>query len=152
MAGFSSILKPHSYSIFHGVSYYNRSSKRICIFLTLCCLMYVESLDMDSTVCRCTTKSKFGKPFVVLWNSPTEGCHVNFSVNIELQKYGILTNSNQTWDGEVVTVFYNRQLGLYPFYHNEDKNMKYNYGLPQVRGSFYSFSMYCPLNKCFLVH
>jgi hyaluronoglucosaminidase len=94
---------------------------------------------MNSTVCRCTTKSKFGKPFVVLWNSPTEGCHVNFSVNIELQKYGILTNSNQTWDGEVVTVFYNGQLGLYPFYRNEDKTMKYNDGLPQVRGFFWGF-------------
>ena len=69
---------------------------------------------------------------MVLWNSPTEGCHVNFSVNIELQKYGILTNSNQTWDGEVVTVFYNGQLGLYPFYRNEDENMKYNDGLPQL--------------------
>ena len=129
-------LNLQSYTNFHSVLNFNRDSKRICIFLTLCYLIYVQALDMDSTVCRCTTKSKFGKPFVVLWNSPTEGCHVNFSVNIELEKHGILTNSNQTWDGEVVTVFYNGQLGLYPFYRNEDKKRKYNAGLPQVRCSF----------------
>ena len=106
------------------------------IYILLYYLICVQSLDIDSAVCRCTTKSKFGKPFVVLWNSPTEGCHVNFSVNIELEKYGILTNSNQTWNGEVVTVFYNAQLGLYPYYRHESKKRKYNTGLPQVGTKF----------------
>ena len=112
---------------------FHRDYKKICILLTVYFLMYVQSLDIDTSVCRCTTKSKFGKPFVVLWNSPTEGCHVNFSVNIELEKFGILTNSNQTWDGEVVTVFYNGQLGLYPYYRHEEEKRKYNAGIPQVK-------------------
>lgn len=110
-----------------------RGCRRIHILLALIYVSHVQSLDIDSAVCRCAKKSKFGKPFVVLWNAPTEGCHINFSVNIELEKYGILTNSNQTWDGEVVTVFYNGQLGLYPFYRHDDEKMKYNAGLPQVR-------------------
>ena len=118
--------------VFNGVLNFMRDGKRVYILLTLCYLIYVQSLDIDSAVCRCTTKSKFGKPFVVLWNSPTEGCHVNFSVHIELEKYGILTNSNQTWNGEVVTVFYNAQLGLYPYYRHENEKRKYNAGLPQV--------------------
>ena len=145
MTGLLTILKLQSYTMFYGN--FNRDWKRIRIFLTLCYLIYVQSLDFDSAVCRCTTKSKFGKPFVVLWNSPTGGCHVNFSVNIELQKYGILTNSNQTWDGEVVTVFYNGQLGLYPFYRDDDKKRKYNVGLPQVRYRFIGFATFCVIDQ-----
>ena len=107
--------------------------KIFILTLTVFVVANVESLDTDSAVCRCTKKSKFGKPFVVVWNSPTGGCHNNFSVNIELEKYGILTNGNQSWNGEVVTVFYNAQLGLYPYYRYEDEKLKYNNGLPQVR-------------------
>lgn len=106
--------------------------KQTSLIIMTCFLVCVQTLDINSAVCRCTTKSKFGKPFVVLWNSPTEGCHVNFRVNIELEKYGILTNSNQTWNGEVITVFYNGQLGLYPYYRNDNKSSKVNDGLPQV--------------------
>ncbi|XP_028393693.1 uncharacterized protein LOC114518013 [Dendronephthya gigantea] len=107
---------------------------KIFIYLTLTVfiLAHVESLDINSAVCRCARKSKFGKPFVVVWNSPTGGCHNNFSVHIELEKHGILTNSNQSWNGEVVTVFYNAQLGLYPYYRYEDEKLKYNTGLPQL--------------------
>lgn len=92
----------------------------------------VQSLELESAFCRCEKFSPFDKPFVVLWNSPTEGCHVNFSVKIELEKFGILTNTKQTWDGEVVTVFYNAQLGLYPYFDEENSSVTYNGGLPQV--------------------
>ena len=105
----------------------------LIFILTLYFVVFqATSLELDSAFCRCENASLFGKPFVVLWNSPTEGCHVNFSVKIEFEKFGILTNTNQTWDGEIVTVFYNAQLGLYPYFEEGDANWTYNGGLPQV--------------------
>ncbi|XP_065656572.1 uncharacterized protein LOC100204026 isoform X1 [Hydra vulgaris] len=85
----------------------------------------------SGTFCRCETYSFDGKPFVAIWNSPTIGCDFNFSIPIQLRKYGIYENEHQTWNGNRVTVFSSAQLGLYPYYVlNGDKN--YNGGLPQL--------------------
>ena len=56
---------------------------------------------------------------------------VNFSVPIELERYGILSEPEQKWDSKYVTVFYGAQLGLYPYY-TADGKYEYNNGLPQV--------------------
>ncbi|EDO47869.1 predicted protein, partial [Nematostella vectensis] len=73
-----------------------------------------------------------GKPFVAVWNSPTGGCTKNFSVEINLKDNGILENENQTWDGKYVTVFYNAQLGQYPYFTDSQGTGSYNGGMPQL--------------------
>ena len=89
-------------------------------------------LRLNSSGCECGDFPLGDRPFVAVWNSPTAGCRVNFSVNINLKDFGILENPGQTWNGKFVTVFYNAQLGLYPYFTNEEGTHNYNGGMPQV--------------------
>ena len=92
------------------------------------------ALDVrDSYICKCEDFPVEDRPFVAIWNAPTGGCSVNYSININLRDFDILENPMQTWDGKYVTVFYNAQLGLYPYFTNPEGTRSYNGGMPQVR-------------------
>ena len=92
------------------------------------------ALDVrDSYICKCEDFPVEDRPFVAIWNAPTGGCSVNYSININLRDFDILENPMQTWDGKYVTVFYNAQLGLYPYFTNPEGTSSYNGGVPQVR-------------------
>lgn len=91
-----------------------------------------DALDIKNSFCKCEDFPIEDRPFVAIWNAPTGGCYVNYSININLRDFDILENPKQTWDGKYVTVFYNAQLGLYPYFTNEQGTNSYNGGMPQV--------------------
>ncbi|KAJ8261849.1 hypothetical protein GJAV_G00159160 [Gymnothorax javanicus] len=69
------------------------------------------------------------KPFIVVWNAPTESCRLRFKVDLDLSVFDIVANFNETLSGPNVTIFYHTHLGYYPYY-TEDL-MPVNGGLPQ---------------------
>lgn len=91
-----------------------------------------NALDVKNSYCKCEEFPIEDRPFVAIWNAPTGGCSVNFSININLRDFDILENPKQTWNGKYVTVFYNAQLGLYPYFTNEQGTNSYNGGMPQL--------------------
>ncbi len=104
----------------------------LLIFLRFAsCLPDYSSQDK---FCTCGKFAYPKKPFIAVWNSPSGGCMVNFSVPINLHPWGILAEPLQRWNSRYVTVFYGAQLGLYPYYPSEDDSNNYNGGLPQVSG------------------
>lgn len=71
----------------------------------------------------------FGRPFVILWNAPTHPCLANHNVSLDLEAFDITVNQNHSFMGPEVVIFYSTQLGLYPYYDQDNKPV--NGGLPQ---------------------
>lgn len=103
---------------------------KIIFFGVLLCGDYLEA--RVSYICKCEDSDVRDRPFVAIWNAPTGGCSVNYSIDINLRDFGILENPKQTWDGKYVTVFYNAQLGLYPYFTDPEGTNSYNGGMPQL--------------------
>lgn len=114
-------------------------------------LPQVSGLELDNYYCGCEEFPLRNRPFVAVWNAPTGGCNVNFSININLQKFDILENTNQTWNGKYVTVFYNAQLGLYPYFTNDEGTQNYNGGIPQVMRHQPTFIKFCRTEFCVML-
>ena len=70
------------------------------------------------------------RPFITVWNTPTDKCKDKWNVSLDLDAFDFVVNRNQTWCGEYIVIFYNDQLGLYPFFDSDGKAV--NGGLPQV--------------------
>ncbi|XP_053354479.1 hyaluronidase-1 [Clarias gariepinus] len=71
--------------------------------------------------------SKF--PFFTVWNAPTEKCATQFDVDLDLSIFDIVHNTNQSFIGSNITIFYEDKLGFYPHYTN--KNVSVHGGVPQ---------------------
>lgn len=69
------------------------------------------------------------RPFVVVWNAPTESCRLRFQVDLDLSVFDIVANLNETLSGPNVTIFYHSHLGHYPYYSSSGAPV--NGGLPQ---------------------
>ncbi|XP_023647905.2 hyaluronoglucosaminidase 6 [Paramormyrops kingsleyae] len=69
------------------------------------------------------------RPFIVVWNAPTEACRLRFHVDLDLRVFDIVANHNETLSGPNITIFYHTHLGLYPYYSRE--RLPINGGLPQ---------------------
>ncbi|XP_030072870.1 hyaluronidase [Microcaecilia unicolor] len=69
------------------------------------------------------------KPFIVVWNAPTEQCKLRFNMDLDLSVFDIVANSNETLSGSNVTIFYHTQLGYYPYFTDNGDPM--NGGIPQ---------------------
>jgi len=69
------------------------------------------------------------KPFVVVWNAPTEQCRLRYKVDLDLSIFDIASNTNETLSGSNVTIFYHTHLGYYPYY--SDNGDPVNGGVPQ---------------------
>ncbi|XP_016354779.1 hyaluronoglucosaminidase 6 isoform X2 [Sinocyclocheilus anshuiensis] len=69
------------------------------------------------------------RPFVVVWNAPTESCRLRFKVDLDLSVFDIVANHNETLSGPNVTIFYHSHLGYYPYYTSS--GIPINGGLPQ---------------------
>ena len=74
------------------------------------------------------------RPFITVWNTPTDKCKDKWDVSLDLDAFDFVVNRNQTWCGEYIVIFYNDQLGLYPFFDSDGKAV--NGGLPQVHSYF----------------
>ncbi|XP_069592143.1 hyaluronidase-1-like isoform X1 [Ranitomeya imitator] len=68
-------------------------------------------------------------PFLILWNAPTRPCLDNHGVAMDLSSYDIIINQNQSFLGPEMMIFYKNQLGLYPYFDENDEPV--NGGLPQ---------------------
>lgn len=69
------------------------------------------------------------RPFIVVWNAPTESCRLRFKVDLDLSVFDIVANLNETLSGPNVTIFYHSHLGYYPYYASSGNPI--NGGLPQ---------------------
>uniref|UniRef100_A0A8D2NWT9 Hyaluronidase n=1 Tax=Zosterops lateralis melanops TaxID=1220523 RepID=A0A8D2NWT9_ZOSLA len=69
------------------------------------------------------------KPFMVVWNAPTEQCRLRYKVDLDLGVFDIASNINETLSGSNVTIFYHTHLGYYPYY--SDNGDPVNGGVPQ---------------------
>uniref|UniRef100_A0A8C3S162 Hyaluronidase n=1 Tax=Chelydra serpentina TaxID=8475 RepID=A0A8C3S162_CHESE len=69
------------------------------------------------------------KPFIVVWNAPTEQCRLRYNVDLDLSVFDIASNTNETLSGSNVTIFYHTHLGHYPYYL--DTGVPVNGGVPQ---------------------
>ncbi|XP_020658758.2 hyaluronidase [Pogona vitticeps] len=69
------------------------------------------------------------KPFVVLWNAPTDQCRLRYKVDLDLHIFDIQTNVNETLSGSTVTIFYHTHFGYYPYF--DDNGEPINGGIPQ---------------------
>jgi len=69
------------------------------------------------------------RPFLVVWNAPTESCRLRFNVDLDLSVFDIAANLNGTLSGPNVTIFYHSHLGHYPYYSSS--GVPVNGGLPQ---------------------
>ncbi|XP_006023812.1 hyaluronidase-1 isoform X1 [Alligator sinensis] len=58
----------------------------------------------------------FDRPFVTVWNAPTENCEKKFHVSLDLGIFDVVLNRNESFMGNKMTIFYSTKLGLYPYY------------------------------------
>ncbi|XP_069085976.1 hyaluronidase-4-like [Pleurodeles waltl] len=69
------------------------------------------------------------KPFIVVWNAPTEQCRLRYKIDLDLSVFDIVANTNETLSGSNVTIFYHTHLGYYPYF--TDHGYPINGGVPQ---------------------
>ncbi|XP_069500219.1 hyaluronidase-1-like isoform X1 [Ambystoma mexicanum] len=69
------------------------------------------------------------RPFVTVWNAPTQQCWEKYQVELDLSVFDIVINPNQSFIGQEMTIFYSTQLGYYPYY--TDNGTVINGGIPQ---------------------
>ncbi|XP_066553654.1 hyaluronidase-3 isoform X2 [Amia ocellicauda] len=69
------------------------------------------------------------RPFVVVWNMPTEQCQERHGVSIDLSTFDIIQNRQQRFLGQNMTIFYRNKLGLYPYISQDGREV--NGGVPQ---------------------
>ncbi|XP_058640180.1 hyaluronidase-3 isoform X3 [Onychostoma macrolepis] len=67
--------------------------------------------------------------FSVIWNIPTARCQRRYGVSLPLRQFNIIHNSQQRFQGQNMSIFYQRRLGLYPYINRQGS--KVNGGLPQ---------------------
>ena len=70
------------------------------------------------------------RPFITVWNAPTDMCKAKWNVTLDFSPFDFVVNPDQKWCGEHIVIFYNQQLGLYPYFDSDGKAV--NGGLPQV--------------------
>ncbi|CAJ0594291.1 unnamed protein product [Cylicocyclus nassatus] len=73
--------------------------------------------------------------FSTIWEYPSQQCH-NKTVHgekyiIDFKKYNITTNTNFTFNGDKIVIFYETSFGLYPYFINYSMEHPVNGGIPQ---------------------
>ncbi|XP_061423124.1 hyaluronidase-2-like [Lethenteron reissneri] len=69
------------------------------------------------------------RPFIVVWNAPTQQCRKRFNVDLNLGVFDMSSSPSEGITAQSVTVFYYNRLGLYPLYTEDGTPV--NGGLPQ---------------------
>ena len=102
-------------------------------FTSALTLHYIVSLILSVVLCSsgCFQGPPLpNKPFITVWNTPTDRCKPKWNVSLDLSAFDIVVNKDQKWCGEYIVIFYDTQLGLYPYFDSNGK--AFNGGLPQV--------------------
>ncbi|XP_063786540.1 hyaluronidase-1-like [Pseudophryne corroboree] len=69
------------------------------------------------------------KPFIAIWNAPTQQCKLRYKIDLDLSVFDIVANKNETLSGQNVTIFYHTHLGYYPYCTDDGQSM--HGGVPQ---------------------
>ncbi|NXY51263.1 HYAL1 protein, partial [Ceuthmochares aereus] len=69
------------------------------------------------------------RPFITIWNIPTEICATSYNVTLNLEVFDVLANNQQSFVGQDITLFYTEKLGALPYYTPDGEPV--NGGLPQ---------------------
>ncbi|CAI9731055.1 hyaluronidasehyaluronidase-3 [Octopus vulgaris] len=72
----------------------------------------------------------FGRAFAVIWNAPSEVCERHHGIKFNFDHYNIIQNTGDHFQGDKMVIFYEKQLGLYPFISPNGTHV--NGGIPQL--------------------
>ena len=97
---------------------------KLILFLPVFYCGFVENTLLKRG--RRALKNNFGRDFSIYWNTPSAKC-VKLGVDLELDKFGISHNEEQSWNGSVINIFYSGY-GKWPYYEN---GKDINGGIPQ---------------------
>lgn len=75
-------------------------------------------------------KYNWKSPFTAFWNVPSYACSHLFNISLHLDEYGIVANKGENFTGDKVVIFYDDELGYYPYFNKSSQPI--NGGLPQV--------------------
>uniref|UniRef100_A0A669Q0T7 Hyaluronidase n=1 Tax=Phasianus colchicus TaxID=9054 RepID=A0A669Q0T7_PHACC len=69
------------------------------------------------------------RPFVTVWNIPSESCAQQYNVTLALEVFDVVANTEEAFTGQDITLFYSSRLGLFPYYTAQGQPV--DGGLPQ---------------------
>lgn len=97
--------------------------------LTLALLVILSPSNSDQNMVEGVESVIGRRGFSVIWNVPTARCQRRYRVSLPLRQFNIIHNSQQRFQGQNMSIFYQRRLGLYPYINRQGS--KVNGGLPQ---------------------
>ncbi|XP_078454890.1 hyaluronidase-2-like isoform X2 [Lampetra fluviatilis] len=97
------------------------------LLATLCLLLAVTVMAQERV--HTSPPLLYDRPFLVIWNIPSEQCKSRFSVDLDLSMFDMYSTPNEGFYGQNVTIFYPDRLGIYP-YITDDGETIFG-GLPQ---------------------
>ncbi|KAL5013189.1 hypothetical protein ScPMuIL_007459 [Solemya velum] len=106
-----------------------RTMRSLLFAASILCLV-TTYLFSSSTTSRETAMNDH--VFQVVWNIPTSVCKAKYDVDLKLDHYGIIYNKDHAFRGGNVSLFYERDLGLFPLYSKNASLVEINGGLPQT--------------------
>ncbi|XP_034541979.1 hyaluronidase PH-20-like isoform X2 [Notolabrus celidotus] len=71
------------------------------------------------------------KPFLFMWNAPTELCEIRFGMPLDLSYFHYVSSTLKTATDQSISIFYTDRFGIFP-YVDEDTGEVYEEGLPQL--------------------
>ncbi|XP_076352874.1 hyaluronidase-1-like [Tachypleus tridentatus] len=76
----------------------------------ICCLTFILLISLDEYAAEEDIN------FKVFWNVPSYICSKKYGINVtdSLRKFGVLVNTAEKFRGDSITIFYAKDLGLYP--------------------------------------
>ena len=94
-------------------------------------ITFVSSLPaLQSTCSQFEGPPLPNRPFITVWNTPTNMCKAKWNVTLDFNPFDFVVNPDQKWCGEYIVIFNHEHLGLYPYFDSDGKAV--NGGLPQV--------------------
>ncbi|XP_043102756.1 hyaluronidase-3 [Puntigrus tetrazona] len=99
------------------------------LILTLALSLYLSPIDPVQNTVDGVEPVIDRRTFSVIWNIPTARCQRRYGVSLPLRPFNIIHNSQQRFQGQNMSIFYQRRLGLYPYINRQGS--KVNGGLPQ---------------------
>ncbi|XP_061578683.1 hyaluronidase PH-20-like [Cololabis saira] len=71
-----------------------------------------------------------GRPFMFMWNAPTELCEVRYDIDLDLSYFDLESSTLKSATNQSISLFYTDRFGVFP-YVNEDTGEMHEDGLPQ---------------------
>ncbi|XP_071763842.2 hyaluronidase PH-20-like [Centroberyx gerrardi] len=71
------------------------------------------------------------RPFLFMWNAPTELCAERFGMPLDLSYFQFVSSTLRAATNQSISIFYTDRFGIFP-YVDEDTGEMYDEGLPQL--------------------